>query len=777
MTLDTQAVHALRAELWRQGFRPVAVCNADDSGPSPGKRPVGHAWQERARRDPPEAATLAPSADALNTGILADRLRAVDVDCEHAGIVAAIRAAAERRLGVPLTRTRANSARVLLLYRAAAVSGLMPGKRGLQGAHGAVEVLGKGQQFVAFGLHHSGAVLEWEPLGPDLVPVHALPAITEDQLTAFLADDVARLIGADPAKAAPPVTRERTTDAGVPMVELDTPAALQMARDRIAATRSVSEPGRSNALYKLACAVRDFGVSEGRAQEELTPWAFGCSPPMEPGDVAAVVTNAYRHGQNAPGARHPAVAFAGVTVEAPLPPPVAPPPPEMRAPAVTEEALAQRFTAQEGERMRYVAAWSRWFRWDGARWKQEDTLHAFDIARAICRDEAARCTDSGDRDALSRASTVSAVERLARADRAHAATVEQWDADAWLLNTPAGIVDLRTGATAQHDPAACLTKITAAAPEGECPTWLRFLDRITGGDAELQGFLQRWSGYCLTGSTREHALVFAFGSGANGKSVFVNTLAGALGDYATSTAVETLTASTTDRHPTELAALRGARLVVASETEAGRAWAESRVKMLTGGDKITARFMRQDFFEFVPQFKLTVIGNHKPGLRAVDEAMRRRLLMAEFRVTIPKEERDKDLPGTLRAEWGGILAWALRGCMEWQRIGLAPPAAVVDATAAYLSDEDALGQWLEACCDVAKGRFVLSSTLYRSWCEWARAAGEAHGTMRGFAQAMQARGFRPGRQGGTGSRGFHGVEIRCGQFHPEMPPAPVLGQP
>jgi hypothetical protein len=367
VTLDTQAVHALRAELWRQGFRPVAVCNADDPGPSPGKRPVGHAWQERGRRDPPEAATLAPSADALNTGILCDRLRAVDVDCEHAGIVAAICAAAERRLGVPLTRTRANSARVLLLYRATAVSGPMPGKCSLQGAHGAVEVLGKGQQFVAFGLHHSGAVLEWEPLGPDLVPVHALPAITEDQLTAFLAEDVAPLIGADPAKAAPPVTRERTADAGVPMVELDTPAALQMARDRIAATPPASEPGRSNALYKLACAVRDFGVSEGRAQEELTPWAFGCSPPMEPGDAAAVVTNAYRHAQNAAGAGHPAVKFAGVHVEAAPPPPVAPPPPEVRAPAVTEEALAQRFTAQEGARMRYVAAWSEWYRWDGTR--------------------------------------------------------------------------------------------------------------------------------------------------------------------------------------------------------------------------------------------------------------------------------------------------------------------------------------------------------------------------------------------------------------------------
>lgn len=776
MTLDTQAVRALRAELWRQGFRPVAVCNADDPGPSPGKRPVGHAWQERARRDPPEAATLAPSADALNTGILCDRLRAVDVDCEHAGIVAAIRAAAERRLGVPLTRARANSARVLLLYRSAAVSGPMPGKRSLQGAHGAVEVLGKGQQFVAFGVHHSGAVLEWEPLGPDLVPVHALPAITEDRLTAFLAEDVAPLIGADPANAAPPVTRERAADAGVPMVELDTPAALQMARDRIAATPPASEPGRSNALYKLACAVRDFGVSEGSAQDELAPWAFRCSPPMEPGDAAAVVTNAYRHGQNAPGARHPAVAFAGVTVEAPPLPPAAPPPPEMRAPAVTEEALAQRFTAQEGERMRYVAAWSRWFRWDGERWKQEDTLHAFDIARAICRDEAARCMDSGGRDALSRASTVSAVERLARADRKHAATVEQWDSDAWLLNTPAGIVDLRTGETAQHDPAACLTKITAASPEGGCPTWLRFLDRITGADAELQGFLARIAGYALTGSTREHALFFLYGTGGNGKGVFLNTLASVLGDYAMTAGMETFTASKAERHLTELARLRGARMVTSQETEAERAWAESRIKALTGGDPVTANFMRQDHFTYVPQFKLFIAGNHKPGLRAVDEAMRRRLHMVPFAVTIPAAERDHSLPDTLRGEANGILAWALRGCLEWQRIGLAPPSPVLDATAAYLADEDALGQWLEACCDVARDRFALSATLYRSWCEWAKAAGETPGSQKAFSQKLQQRGFRPGRWGGGSDRGFSGLEIRQSVFVPPVPEMRVGGE-
>jgi len=771
VTDDIEAVRVLRANLWRQGFRPVAVCNPDDPGNSPGKRPVGHAWQERARRDPPEAAALAPSASALNTGILCDRLRAVDVDCEREDIVAEICRRAEARFGVGLTRSRANSARVLLLFRAAAVTGPMPGKRSLQGAHGAVEVLGKGQQFVAFGVHHSGAVLEWEPLGPDMLPVHALPAITEDQLTAFLAEDVAPLIGADPAKAAPPVQHERAENAAVPLVELDTPAAVQMARDRIAATAPAVQGGQSDAAYKLACAVRDFGVSEAMCNALMQEWAGACSPPIMPDDLAHRVGNAYRHAQNAAGARHPAVAFSGVAVEPPPPPPPAPPPPEMRAPAVTEEALAQRFTAQERDRMRFVAAWSHWYLWDGTRWRREDTLRAFDIARAICREEAARCMDSGDRDTLSKASTVSAVERLARADRAHAATVEQWDADAWLLNTPAGIVDLRSGETGPHDPAASMTKITAAAPAGECPTWLRFLDRITGGDAELQGFLARIAGYALTGSVREHALFFLYGTGANGKGVFLNTLSALFGDYAAIASIETFTASTTDRHPTDMAMLRGARLVAAQETEVNRPWAESRIKALTGGDPITARFMRQDFFTYTPAFKLFIAGNHKPGLRAVDEAMRRRLHMIPFAVTIPAAERDHALSERLRGEWGGILAWAIAGCMEWQRIGLAPPAVVVDATQAYLSDEDALGQWLAEKCDVAKDRFALSASLYRSWCDWAKAAGETPGTAKAFSQKLQARGFRSGRQGGAGDRGFHGLEIRQSVF---VPPAPEM---
>jgi len=182
----------------------------------------------------------------------------------------------------------------------------------------------------------------------------------------------------------------------------------------------------------------------------------------------------------------------------------------------------------------------------------------------------------------------------------------------------------------------------------------------------------------MTGVTTEHVLFFLYGTGANGKGIFLRTLAAIWGDYAVTASMDVFTEGKYERHPTELARLRGARLVIAQETEKGRHWNESRLKALTGGDKITARFMRQDFFEFTPQFKLMIAGNHKPSLKTVDEANRRRIQMIPFTVTIPEAERDLNLFNKLKPEWPGILRWALNGCLEWQRLGLAPPPVVRD---------------------------------------------------------------------------------------------------
>jgi putative DNA primase/helicase len=354
------------------------------------------------------------------------------------------------------------------------------------------------------------------------------------------------------------------------------------------------------------------------------------------------------------------------------------------------------------------------------------------------------------------AKTVAAVERLARSDQRLAATIGQWDRDSWLFNTPAGTVNLKTGAMQEHRREDYITKIAEASPGGACQRWREFIETITDHDADLAAFIQRMLGYALTGSTAEQCLFFLYGRGANGKSVLLNTVSSIMGDYHTAAPIETFTASATERHPTELAGLRGARLVTAIETEEGRRWAEAKIKSLTGGDKIAARFMRQDFFNFTPVFKLIIAGNHKPSLRTVDEAIRRRFHLVPFAVTIPAADRDPDLPAKLKAEWGGILRWMIDGCLAWQRQGLNPPSAVRDATAAYLEAEDAIAVWMADCCSRDPNAWASSTALFGSWAGWAQKAGEAIGTQKAFLGKIEERLTRNNKKHG---RGFQGVRI------------------
>jgi putative DNA primase/helicase len=431
-------------------------------------------------------------------------------------------------------------------------------------------------------------------------------------------------------------------------------------------------------------------------------------------------------------------------------------------PRFSEEALALRFSRLYADELRYVAAWGRWLYWDKKRWREDATLAVYDRARGICRQASAECTHDEKTIAvrLAASATVAAVERLARADRRHAAVVDQWDADPWLLNTPDGTVDLRRGELREHCREQYLTKLTAAGPRGKGNLWLSFLERVTNGDSELRAFLQRVIGYCVTGITREHALFFCYGTGANGKSVFLSTIAGVLGDYAKTAPASAFTASNTEQHPTDLAGLRGARFVTAIETEDGRWWAEAKIKSLTGGDSIAARFMRQDFFEYVPQFKLVVAGNHKPGLRNVDEAIRRRLHLIPFTVTIAEGERDLELAEKLKPEYPGILQWAIEGCLAWQREGLNSPNVVRNATSEYLAAEDAIGRWIEDRCVTGRQLWTAGAVLFSDWQQWCEQSGERPGSRKRLSQALEAQGFIQERTGANSTRGFAGIALR-----------------
>jgi putative DNA primase/helicase len=335
--------------------------------------------------------------------------------------------------------------------------------------------------------------------------------------------------------------------------------------------------------------------------------------------------------------------------------------------------------------------------------------------------------------------------------------VEQWDADDWILNTPSGIIDLKTGAISPNQPHQHCTKITAIGPEGDCPTWRRFLQEITGNDNDLAEYLRRVVGYACTGSTREHALFFFYGTGGNGKGTFLNPITKILNDYAVIASADVFTDSKHERHPTELAALVGARLVVAQETEEGRKWAEARIKTLTGGDPVTARYMRQDFFTFLPKFTLIIAGNHKPSIQTVDEAMRRRLHLIPFNTTIPKDKRDPDLSERLDAELSGIMRWMLDGVNDYNHQGLNPPQSVLDATESYFEDENTIQQWIADCCETDATHWEKSTPLFNSWKAYAVAANLSPGTVKDFKAKMESSGFRYVR---TGTRGRHYKNIK-----------------
>ncbi len=431
---------------------------------------------------------------------------------------------------------------------------------------------------------------------------------------------------------------------------------------------------------------------------------------------------------------------------------------------VTEDGVAQAFTDIFRDSLRFDHDRGRWFGWDGeeGRWRMDDTQRAFNWCRVITRD---LTSDFEKPEKYQKRSFAGGVEAFCRADPAHAVTQGIWDRDPFLLGCPGGTVDLRTGKTLAPRQQDYITKQAGATPSEaeDCLQWLAFLEQSTGGDHDMIRFLQTWCGYCLTGDIREHALIFLYGPGGNGKSVFLNVLGSVLGDYAVTASMDTFVASKNDRHPTDLAMLRGARMVSASETEEGRAWAEARIKQLTGGDAISARFMRQDFFTFTPQFKLTVVGNYQPVLHNVDDAMKRRFNIVPF---VHKPEKpDRQLETKLRAELPGILRWMINGCLAWQEEGLKQPESVATATAEYFDDQDLLGQWLEDCCTVEAEnahRWEMAADLFQSWAEYAKAANELPGTQKGLASKLIRHRLRNGakKYNGKNHRVWLGINLR-----------------
>jgi putative DNA primase/helicase len=279
---------------------------------------------------------------------------------------------------------------------------------------------------------------------------------------------------------------------------------------------------------------------------------------------------------------------------------------------------------------------------------------------------------------------------------------------------------------------------------------MAFLNDATRGDPELLRYLQRVAGYCLTGAVTEHAFFFCYGGGGNGKGTFINMLDWLLGSYSKVADMDTFTEQRYAKHTTELAFLQGARLVTGQEIDSGCKWNESRLKTLTGGDPITAREMYGNPFTFYPTFKLLFSGNNKPMIKNVDKAMRRRMYLIPFEYEVP----DSKVDGNLRAhfqenEAGGILQWAIEGCLDWQQYTLNPPDAVRMTTDEYFEDEDRIGSFFTECCEMGLGYRELTSRLYQRYREWCEENGIFATSRWNFVAAIGQKGYKSKNRGGS----------------------------
>jgi putative DNA primase/helicase len=416
----------------------------------------------------------------------------------------------------------------------------------------------------------------------------------------------------------------------------------------------------------------------------------------------------------------------------------------------TDFGNVDRILAQHGRDLRYTPGLG-WLAWAGTHWSTDDaqvTRAAQEALRGIFDEikdapdhlkkplfswALKSCSTRAVRDALT---LVKHAERVCCDDKT-------FDQDHWLLNVKNGTLDLRSGELREHRRDDYITKkiLVDFDPAAPAAGWDAFLDRVTGGDEDLQAYLQRIAGYCLTGSIEEQKLFFLYGSGSNGKSVFLEVLRALLGSYARSLDFNSLVVAQNPKIPNDMAALRGVRLAVSSEVEDGQRLAESRVKDITGGDTISVRFLHKEFFDLKPEFKLAIRGNSKPKVRGRDEGIWRRIDLVPFTQTISGNEVNKHLFFELCKELPGVLAWAVRGCLDWQENGLQQPESVLGATREYRRECNSLAAFIEECCALDPAYEIGATALRNAYIAWADERGEFVPSAKKLADWMAADGF------------------------------------
>lgn len=444
----------------------------------------------------------------------------------------------------------------------------------------------------------------------------------------------------------------------------------------------------------------------------------------------------------------------------------------------TDTGNGQRFIALNGDQLRWVKAAGRWYIWDGKRWARDDNGEAERRAKETARSILLEAREETDKDHAKKLSSwafqsqsrtrITNMLELAKSETGITVPIDSFDQAPFLLNFNNGTLDMKTGELKPHNPAEYITKLIPLDYDesAKCPTWIKFLNEIMDGNQAIISFIQRAMGYTLAGDASEQILLILHGLGANGKSVLMETLLNAVGpDYASNTEIKTLLSRDLKGGATnELARLRGQRLVTVNEMPGRGKLDESRIKELTGGDTITARFLYAEYFSFKPTCTFWIRTNHKPDTHGQDYGLWRRICLVPFSVTIPPEKQDTKLQKKLEAEWPGIIRWAVMGCLAWLDEGLRMPDEVKAATKEYQHEQDTMAPFIEDRCIIDQTASSPVSTLYAVYKAWAETSGEKTLTLNRFSRELSERGFKKGRPhlptGGAGPTTFFGIRIK-----------------
>lgn len=508
--------------------------------------------------------------------------------------------------------------------------------------------------------------------------------------------------------------------------------------------------GRNNAGFALAVQLRDNGLSETAALEAMREYALrvhttntkGAPETYSLTDAEASLQQAYSRAPREPWSPSSPAGDSDDGTRFPL----------------TEYGNAERLVEQCGPEIRYCHVLGHWLHWDGRRWVADTTGEAVRLAKLVVRgicSEAARERDKKLREEIvqwtkksERSAAITAMLKLAESEPSIPLSPNELDTDPWLLNCLNGCIDLRTGELRRNNPRDLITKLIPVKydPEGKCPRWARFLAEVFAPHPDIIPFIQNAVGYSITGDTREECLFLLCGPGRNGKGTFIKTVATMLADYAGTADFSTFVRRRYDGGPRDdIAVLRGRRFVSAQESREGAAFDESIIKWLTGGDRVRARLLYQNSYEFDPVHKLWLATNHRPVIRGTDSAIWSRIKLIPFDVSFEGRE-DKTLKQWLMGELPGILAWAIEGCRRWQANGLEFPESVVNATREYRHDSDLLARFIEDSCVIDPSAKVQARKLYEAYRAWAEQSGEIVLSETAFGSRLRDRGFAKGHR-------------------------------